>query len=196
MQRSRSCGLLAVSGIPGVVAAHWVAYVIAIPDASQRAHRLAATGHGYWSIAGGVACIAALVLIAASGFRGRALALGPVTASSTRGRLWPLGLVAWQLSLFSLMEIGERVGTGSAPAAIVRDPVFLIGLTIQVLAALLVLSVMRAIERGVELLVGALHRHVPHGHVEAPVWADECGVVSSWMGGKPGARGPPSSAFC
>lgn len=196
MQRSRTGGLLAVSGVAGVVAAHSVAYLIAVPDGSLRAQHLSATGHGYWPIAVGVACVAGLVAMVASGIRGRALALARSTTLSTGGPVWTAGLVAWQLVLFSVMEIGERVGTGSAPATLVRDPVFLVGLAIQVLVALLIVSVMRVIERGVELLVDALQRRLRQGHAGVPIWADRSWVVSSWVGGKPGARGPPASAFC
>src|SRR5205823_2832840 len=35
----------------GVVAGHWLAYVLAVPASAERARVLIASGHGYWSLA-------------------------------------------------------------------------------------------------------------------------------------------------
>ncbi|GAC1316805.1 MAG: hypothetical protein NVSMB12_14060 [Acidimicrobiales bacterium] len=195
MQRRRVGGLLVASGVAGVVAAHSAAYAIAIPDGARRARHLQATGHGYWSVAIGLACVGGLIAVVGAGVRGRAVALARAMAPTDR-RVATAGLVSWQLALFSAIEVVERLGSGSPTGALVRDPAFLLGLGIQVLVALLIVMVLRSIERGVELLVFALRRRTAQSPADRPAWivADQQGT--SWLGRQPGARGPPTSAFC
>lgn len=194
MQRWRSRGLLVVSGVAGVVVAHSAADLIAMPDGVERARHLAATGHGYWPVALGLALVAGLVSMVASGAQGRSLALASGPPPLADAKFSAAGLVASQLVLFAGMETGERLGSGGAPASLLREPAFLIGLCIQVLVALLVVSILRAIERGVELLVRAMQRSSPEAHVPPP-WVDRSWSASRWIGGKPSARGPPLPAF-
>ena len=107
-----------------------------------------------------------------------------------------IGLAGWQLAVFSLMEVAERAGSGIPTATLARDPAFLSGLAIQVLVALLIVSVLRVIERGVELLVRACRRPSPRGKAARRGLTDPSRVVATWVGGQIGARGPPLPAFC
>ena len=59
----------------GVVAGHWLAYVLAVPASAERARVLIASGHGYWSLA-----IKAAVVLAV-------LSLGTVLAQRLNTRL-------------------------------------------------------------------------------------------------------------
>ena len=195
MQRRRVGGLLVASGVTGVVAAHSAAYAIAIPNGAQRAQHLQATGHGYWPVAIGLACVGGVTAAVGAGVRGRAVARARATAPTDR-RFATAGLVTWQLALFSAIEVAERIGSGSPAGALVRDPAFLLGLGIQVLVALLIVVVLWSIERGVELLVFALRHRAARTRADRPASIEPNRTDTSWLGGKPGARAPPTPAFC
>lgn len=194
--KARAGGLLLMSGVSGVVIAHVVAYVVAIPDGGQRARYLDATGHGYWPVATGLAIAAGVAAIAGSGLRGRARALAGMDPCRGVGVRGLLAITAWQGGLFTVMEVAERIGAGSPTSALIRSPAFLVGLGIQALVALAVASILWGIERGVQRLVTATLRDLPAIHVLRPFRLGRSFTVLRWTGGGPEARGPPLTAFC
>src|SRR2546422_9277653 len=62
MHERRTVGGFALAGtaVGGVVLAHWLAYVLAIPAAHVRAGVLAASGHSYWVLGGKLAVVLGL----------------------------------------------------------------------------------------------------------------------------------------
>jgi hypothetical protein len=137
----------------GAVSAHWLAYQLAVPEASARATLLAATGHARatWQV-GAVAALAAVALVTLFGLiAGRGSMLDRV-------KLRPGLFVALPACAFVVQEQLERylVGYG-APWHVWQEPTFWRGLVLQVpfgivafLVATLLLRGARAVRRLVE----------------------------------------------
>jgi hypothetical protein len=121
-------GMFAAAGLVG---AHVLAYLIALPDAAVRAAVLRTTGHGYFSAAFVVATVAAIFGSAA------AAAIGcrrGHTASSLRWRAaaWRIALV--QSTAFLVLEFAERA---AADVPFSLSPKLLgIGLAVQLVVAI------------------------------------------------------------
>lgn len=147
--RRRAPLVPAVSGIAGVVLAHAVAYVLAFPEPAARHAALQASGHGYWHHATDFGLIAAAFgLIMAVG-RG----LAPVARGRPGIRRALPGLVAWQICLFTCLEVAEGIAAGAPVSTMLAEPVFLIGLILQVAAATAVLFLLVGVERVVAAAV-------------------------------------------
>lgn len=153
MQRAGIAWLL---GLPltllGWLSAHTVAYKLVLPDEHERAHVLAASGHGYLEHV--PLLTAACVVAAGSGFFLR--------ASRRPGRPIPASaLGVLPLFGFAVQEYLERaLHTDAIPWATALDPVFLVGLALQLPFALLALAVARALT-GLADTVGARARPRP-----------------------------------
>lgn len=152
VQRTRLAWLLAISLMPlGSLVAHALAYRIVEPDAHDRTATLAATGHGYLAYAPLV--LGASLAIAA----GALLALVRRSARGCDGA----PVCDWTLALlppagFAVQEHLERLlATGDAPA-LVAEPVFLVGLLLQLPFALAVLAGARVLTRAAVALGRAL----------------------------------------
>jgi hypothetical protein len=127
--------------IAGGVAAHAVAYALAVPNAAARQSLEAATGHAYtaWlpaliGVTGGVALIAVA-----------ALALGRGSLVE-RVRLRPEAFVLLPMAAFAIQEVAERAMAGyGTPWHVWQEPTFWRGLVLQVpfgLAALIVATIL------------------------------------------------------
>jgi hypothetical protein len=142
----------------GVVAGHWLAYAISVPNAQLRAEVLQSTGHGYWGIA--------VKLVAAVGFAAFAtlalrLLAGDPSPDRTRGRtyaalLWRLALI--QLAAFSAMEAFERLGAGVPLSDLWSHHLFLLGLVVQLVVAAVAALVALLFTRAVLWLAGSPRR--------------------------------------
>lgn len=144
-----------LAGVAGVVAAHIVDYLVVFPDGRRRAEELHRTGHGYWPVVLAVGLVAAFVAAGATAGRG---ARNGLTAGTDRdaGEQWweRLGwLVGWQVGLFTLLEIGERVTAGEPVAALIHEPQFALGLAVQLVTAVAVMAALYVVERGSERVV-------------------------------------------
>ena len=170
----------------GVVGAHALNYVLAFPDPAVRAHELAATGHGYWPIAVGIALLAgaaAAGLGVANGLRLRRPAPMPVAR-----------LAVLQLVLFVTLETAERLGAGMNPIPFLHSPQLVVGVVLQVAVAVAAVLVLRAIEAGARSVGRALRRPLPRA--AAAHWAPTLDrVVVSWPASTAPARGPPPLAL-
>jgi hypothetical protein len=111
----------------GVLAGHWLTYLIVRPDHHDRAALLAATGHGYLGAVVEVAWLVALVAIAGAFLSG--LARSDATPSL---RSVALRLAAFQLGAFVMLEIGERAVAGSFEGLLA---VALMGAAVQLVVA-------------------------------------------------------------
>ena len=158
MQQRRTVGGFPMAGaaVGGVVLAHWLAYVLAIPAAHVRVEVLAASGHSYWVLAIKLAVVLGLaafgsVFLRHIGRPGRGWDHEQETFSSIAARLTFL-----QVGAFVAMEVIERLVVGAPVAHLFHHRVFLMGLALQVIVsaagALLLVWFARAAERVTETL--------------------------------------------
>ena len=143
MERRRVAWLvsLALMGVGGVLA-HLLAYRLAVPDPGARGEMLAHTGHGgasgHWQLCFAVCGSIALVGILAS-LVDRLRGGGPL-----RVPLWVFALVP--PVGFAVQEHLERLLNGGALAHLTAiEPVFLIGIVLQLPFALLAYLAARAL---------------------------------------------------
>lgn len=133
---------LAVVGA-GWLAAHSAAYLLAVPDAHQRAELLDATGHGYlkfaslFAVCGFVVMVAGLLACVAEGVR-----------ASPESRL-PVRLFAVAPPLaFAVLEHVERlVAHGAVPYGTALEATFLVGLALQLPFAVAAFGLLRGLQR-------------------------------------------------
>jgi hypothetical protein len=135
----------------GSLTAHGLAYRLAVPDPAVRAQLLRGSGHGYLAAAPFVLGIClALVLAGIAAYAARAARGAP----AGRAASWPLALLP--LLGFAFQEHLERLLAGQAALDLASDPVFLVGLALQLPFALLALAAARAFGRAAETLGRAL----------------------------------------
>jgi hypothetical protein len=142
--------------VGGVVLAHWLAYVLAIPGTHARMQVLAASGHSYWVMAIKFAVVLGLAAIGALFLRHldrspRPWESGPETFSAIAARLSLLQVMA-----FTAMEVTERLVVGAPVAHLFHHRLFLMGLALQLIVAsagaLLLLWFSRTAERAAAAL--------------------------------------------
>lgn len=151
MARARvPIGLIALAAMLG---SHWIAYVLAAPDPHARVDLLASTGHGYWPSAAGFA-VAALVLGLGAFISQR---LTP-TVRSTRRRVFTHALprfLVLQVGGFTALEMVERLVSGhDVGFQDLLASTFLIGIAIQLIAALVSALVLVLVATVIERLIG------------------------------------------
>jgi hypothetical protein len=127
----------------GSLAAHSLAYRLALPDEHARELTYRHSGHAYLKIAPYVSALCVALVLAVVLTR----ALRPA-AERTAGRitLWPF--LALPLLFFALQEHAERfVGTGSFPAGAMLETTCLLGVALQVPLGVIAYAVARALVR-------------------------------------------------
>jgi hypothetical protein len=158
MHERRTVGGFALAGtaVGGVVLAHWLAYVLAIPAAHVRAEVLAASGHSYWVLGVKLAVVLGLAAFGTAFLRH----VGRVAPGGESGRdaFSPIAtrLIFLQVIAFTAMEVTERLVVGAPLAHLFHHRIFLMGLALQLIVgaagALLLLWLGRAAERVAEAL--------------------------------------------
>lgn len=180
--------------LSGLLAGHWVNYLLLERDVAHRAARLAGTGHGY--MRGAIPATAALAALTATavvwaGFargRGGGRRLGP-GPSFTRTAV-PL---AWgQATGFVVLEIVERLAAGAGLKDAI-GPLVLLGVLVQIAGAALTAAVIVGLDRAGETAARLLGLREPP--LRAPVSAG-APIVPSLPSSNPrraafGVRGPP-----
>ena len=142
MRRGAAWLLSVPIALAGCLGAHALAYRVVAPDAHERAHLLAASGHGY---------LAHLRIVAAAALALLFVAFVRQAAAAARG-LEPEGpsrLVALvPPRAFVVQEHLERARhDGAFPLHALTQPSFLVGLALQLPFALLALAVARLLSR-------------------------------------------------
>ncbi|MGH2750928.1 MAG: hypothetical protein ACRDK3_08670 [Actinomycetota bacterium] len=117
---------LALLACAGTLAAHSIAYWVVASDAHHHASLLLDTGHGYWGVVTPVA-----MGLAVAGIAGALL-----SGSGRTARFMAVArrAVTLQAGAFLAMETVERASVGG-PLLVVREPVVLVGLAVQVAIA-------------------------------------------------------------
>jgi hypothetical protein len=164
---SRSLGirsrlLLGAMAGAGVVIAHVVAFRIAVAHDAERQAFLLSTGHGWWPVILSVA-LAGLV----AGLIRVVLRRQPPPGRSSSASVFVHAvarLVPLQVAGFTVLEAAERMVAGSGVGHLFQEPVFVIGLALQVAvavaAAVLVAMVTRAVRALMSLLLRPLRAPV------------------------------------
>ena len=176
--------------VGGVLAGHWLTYLVVTPIAGSRATILHQTGHSYLGLANDLALVAALAALAS-------MFIAQLTDPAPAGHL--LGItgrvVRFQVCAFVAMEVLERVTAGSPLSELIRTGILPIGVAAQVtigfLAAFAIRWLLRAADRVAEALGHASappRRDVPRPLLPDPVFVSDFRHLSA-----AGVRGPPSS---
>jgi hypothetical protein len=160
--------LLAGVLVGGWVAAHGLAYRIAVPDAAERRHLLEETGHAYLDPAPLLALIVSLL----------AVGFGCCLLRGRTGFRTPWAFALLPPGAFVVQEHLERaLHEGQLPLTAALDPTFAVGLLLQLPFAAAALFVARALLA----LADALSRR-------------RAGAAPSAVLRAPGPRGPVASA--
>lgn len=186
---------LVLAGVAGVVLAHGLDYLLVIPSTRERARELAATGHAWWSSAPAAAVAAgcvAVALAAAGGGMRAVFAARP--ARGGRGDVLPVAL--GQVTVFTVLELSERLGAHRSPLELLHGPLFLTGVVLQVAVAWAAVALLRLVERAgatvaAEALGGGGRRRRRRPRLVAVPLALGAGGAPA---GRPEARGPPAAA--
>jgi hypothetical protein len=137
MRRHSPSRGLAATGIAagGLVLAHWLAYVLAVPDPHSREALLGLTGHQYWPFAVRVAGVLAVSAAVAVSFRAWNATHGSGTPDESFGSL-ASRLAVLQVFGFVVLEVVERAAAGGDVGSLFASRVFFVGLAVQVVCAL------------------------------------------------------------
>jgi hypothetical protein len=139
--------------VVGTLAGHSVGYWAAVPDAHERAHVLASSGHGYLTYA--PLLIGLCLAVTALGFVAQALAVfrGGDASGGTRIKL----VAALAPAAFVLQELLERyVHDGHLHWHLVVSAPFLLGLATQVPFALLAAAIAFALATAAQHVAQAI----------------------------------------
>jgi len=176
----------------GVVAAHLIAYLVAVPDPHHRELVLEATGHGNWSIVSAVA-LGALV-VGLLRFAVRDLGGEGHDAAARTPPFWAISLrlASLQVGGFVVLEMLERIGARESIVGLVSQPAILIGVILQIAIACLGASLLILFARVVGAVLGR-QREPSRGDATTrplPVSRDGAPRLAVGTGGGT-LRGPP-----
>jgi hypothetical protein len=147
--RTRVALIAGAAAWVGIVLGHLLSYVVVYPETGLRQDHLAATGHGWVTLAGlslAVAIPAALGLTAAASLKMSA----PFRVGALASRLALL-----QAASFAALELAER---GFDAAAAAADPAVVAGIVLQVVVAALAAMVIAVVSRTVRAVAARLRR--------------------------------------
>jgi hypothetical protein len=138
----------------GVALAHVAAFRTAVPHEAERQAFLLSTGHGWWPVVLAVA-LAALV----AGLVHVVVRRSPPPGRSSPSRLFghaACRLVPLQVGGFIVLEAVERVVAGSGAGQLLQEPVFVIGLVLQVAVAVAAAILLAVVTKAVRALMSLL----------------------------------------
>lgn len=189
-RRSRLLGPLGVTAtaLAGVVGGHRLAYLVAFGDQDARHALLADTGHPYLSTASLLAMALGTWVVGAVAtrhLRGGERGTGTARVAAR--------LALLQVTLFVLLEVGERVASGAPLEGLLHHGLLPIGLAVQLLAAVGFALILRAVAGAAEALGRALRGPAAEGgsgtrlNPVAPIVFRPSLLAGAW-----GLRGPPT----
>jgi hypothetical protein len=181
----------------GVVVSHSLSYLFVAPDPHARSHLLQQTGHRYFTW---IAAIAVGTLVA--GLAGGTLQRlrGGRSQTWSRPKVFAAAaatLATLQVIGFILLEGVERAALGAGVTHIFVEPVVAIGITMQIVVALVGALLLVALADGVDRISCLLTERFPSHRAARPVtwWATSvlppalAAVASRRM-----SRGPPPAS--
>ena len=125
--------LLGGMAAAGIVVAHLLAYLFAVPDPHDRVHVLESTGHGAWGYVAALGLgllVAGLLRYVVKSFRGGDGSTAPFPTIAAR-------LAVLQLGGFIAIEALERLSVDHTTSGLFSEPVIQMGLLLQVVIALI-----------------------------------------------------------
>jgi hypothetical protein len=173
-----------------VLAGHWLTYQAVAPIAGSRATLLHQTGHAYLGMANDLALVAALAAMAT-------IFIGQLTRPAPTRQIHGLTgrVVRFQVSAFVLLEVLERVTSGSPLAGLIHTGILPIGIAAQIGIGYLAAHAIRWLLRTADRVTATLGRAavaarelVPRPLVPEPVFVPAVRHLSA-----AGIRGPPSA---
>jgi hypothetical protein len=189
-RRRTAQAILACSAAAGLVGAHVIAYIVALPDPAVRATVLRATGHGYFSAAAVAAVVAGIFGVlgaAALGYRRGGGMVRPVGLRHTAVRV-----AAIQSAAFVILEVAERAAA-NVPLVTMNVRLLLIGIGVQALLGCLAAAIVLLVCRTAAAVWRALHGPPRiRGRVERRVAPFDALVSRPALAGAFASRAPPS----
>jgi hypothetical protein len=189
MSARRRLAILAIS-VGGVLAGHWLTYLVVAPIAHSRHALLHQTGHGYLGMVNDLALLVALAAMA-SMFIGQLTRPAPL--ADTHAIAWRVA--RFQVCAFALLEVLERATAGSPLSELIHSDILPIGVAAQITIGLLAAFAIRWLLRTADRVAAALgraaappRREVPRPLLPEPVFVPVVQHLSAV-----GVRGPPSS---
>jgi len=180
---------LAVS-VCGVLAGHWLTYLVVAPAAGARTAILHETGHAYLGMANDLALVLALSALATM-FIAQLTGRPPEQLRGLTGRV-----VRFQVGAFVLLEVLERITAGSPVGELIRAGVLPVGVAVQVGVGVVAARAIRWLFRTADRVAAALARAaVPARRAASPSPVREPVFIPAERHlSAAGVRGPPSLA--
>jgi hypothetical protein len=195
--RSRTGRLLerlgwAGTALAGAVVGHILTYLVAFATPHSRQAALDEAGHSYWNLAVATA-------IAVGVWSAGVLVLGRLRRTrryerSEGGLFHSAGRLALlQVTLFICLEVGERLAAGAPLRGLIGHDLLPLGLVFQVLVALGLALMLRALATVVEIVARALEAPRLHPLRAWPLPTPAVQPSPLLLSGGWGSRGPPSN---
>jgi hypothetical protein len=174
----------------GVLAAHWLAYRIVTPDPHLRAELLESSGHRFFTVFSAAAL--GLFAVAVSG----ALASAAARRTTDSARSASLGAVAARLMILQsagwlALEGAERLSAAHHHGNLFHEPVFWIGLALQLVVALFSALLFASIECVFAALLGHESRRTTRSRSVAWRVVESTPLRPARLAGLAESRGPP-----
>jgi hypothetical protein len=175
--------------VGGVLAGHWLTYLVVSPASSARVSLLHDTGHAYLGLANDVGLLGVLAAFAAI-FLGRLTGKGLNTGAAFSRRI-----VGLQVGAFLAIEVLERVTAGVPLTSLTHHLLLPVGITVQVGVGLLASEVIRWLLRLADRVASAVALGAAAPARPVPVFAIPTGAFVP-VGRQlfaTGVRGPPTA---
>jgi hypothetical protein len=175
------------------MAGHWLTYLVGLPSGHLRGEVLLATGHGYWSSAVELAVLAGLATVAVVARREVRAAFARELTGGDGPAAVAARLAVLQVMGFTALEVGERVSAGAPLAGLLQHHLFLLGVLVQLVVALvtalLLFLLARAVRTVARTLLSPRVARAAGREWRPPILL---GPVSAIPSGGAGPRAPPS----
>ena len=183
--------LLGGMAAAGIVAAHLLAYLFAVPDPHDRVHVLDSTGHGSWSYLAAVCLgllVAGLLRYIAGSFRGDRGLSAPFLAVAGR-------LAVLQLGGFLGLEALERLTVDHLTSGFFAEPAMQLGIVLQLVIALVGALMLMLLTRAIRSVLARRSQPEAASDPVSP-FPYVAYIVRRWTVGTGSGtlRGPPSCA--
>jgi hypothetical protein len=180
------------AALAGAVVGHILTYLVAFVTPHSRQAALDETGHSYWNLAVAIAIAVGVwsagVLVLGRFRRTRREERSECGLFHSAGRLAVL-----QVTLFVCLEVGERLAAGAPLRGLIGHDLLPLGLVFQVLVALGLALILRALATVVEIVARALQAPRPR---PLRAWSLPTPALQPsplLLSGGWGSRGPPSN---
>jgi hypothetical protein len=137
----------------GILAGHWLTYLLDVPQAQTRASDLARTGHGYLPVAGQLATVC-MAFTLASVFWGRVTR--PRAGRAPTITTLAMRLAALQAGAFVVMELVERAVAGAGFADLLHGGLLPLGVALQLALAVVGAVLLRLVLRAGDLVAATV----------------------------------------